>query len=126
MLAELLCLACIALAVASGVYACVKCGPQWLEFEMGDVLDIFRNKSSMKNPTTFWTWAYPLVVGFTFLEIVAFFARIAWALNIGWDDSGSSWASIWLAWHSFAALLCALLQYGLSKIYYAHYEAIHE
>lgn len=117
---EILCLMVIALAIYLGVRAIRICHPRLAEFDTGDVRAFVANPQEAKNHEAFWGWAYPLIVGFTLLCIVAFLARIGWALNVGWSVSGQSWATTWLGWHISAGLLIAWFQFGIVQIYKAY------
>lgn len=121
-LADLICLSVIAFAVWMGIRVVIICRSRLNDFDIEDIHALVSDKVGMRGHEPFWSWVFPLTMGFILLSIIAFIARLSWALDIGWENSGNTWATVWLLWHTLAAALIALYHYGIIRIFHAYYE----
>lgn len=116
-LADMLCLFAIAGAIFMGLRSAVICHSRLTEFSVSDFHALLFCPHSLRESPTFWSWVYPLTMGFILLSVMALIARLSWALDVGWDNSGERWATVWLLWHSVAAILIGFYHYGVIRIY---------
>lgn len=121
-LADILCLSVIAVAIGMGVRVVLICRARLIEFDISDIHAWLACDKSLKEHAPFWAWVFPLTMGFLLLSLMAFIARLSWALDVGWDTSGHTWATVWLIWHTFAALLISVYHYGIIRIFRTYYK----
>lgn len=121
-MADIFCLSVIAVAIWMGLRVVFICHPRLNDFDIEDIHALLSREGNMRGHAPFWSWVFPLTTGFLLLTIIAFIARLSWALGLGWNASGHTWATVWLLWHTFAALLVSLYHYGIIQIFRAYYE----